>query len=546
MTDLVVTSNVGRDLLQASQHFKSDRTVVWEYVANSLQYTNAGIPPEVVIAINERRKRITIADNGEGMRLSGLEHFFQMHGENLERAEGRIGRGMFGTGKSAAFGIADELVVATVRNGKKTRVRLHRNDVVRATDGDPIPIQVMESEVSTGEPNGTVIEISDIHLKKLDRAGVISYIERNLSHYPRDVSVFVDHHQCEFRQPDTAEEHSFEPEGDIARELGAGVQLYVRVAKGPLDEELRGIQVFSYANWHETTLAGAEGKPMSEYLFGEVDIPALEEFEGPIPPFDNTRSGRLNPENAIVAALYRFIGPNVDGVRRQLVTRERERARTEEARLLAQQAEKISEILSEDFAEFRMKLRRVSSAVTGRDMGKKFEPLAGDEEDTWTEGGEHPAVPAQTGDAQGEPGSGGTGDDQPPEFLKPVVPDPDGSTSGSPKGGDEPSKKRRPRGGLTIKYQNVGEGQSRGKYVLDTRTITINLDHPQVAAAYSLGGPDDISFLRFTAEIATSEYAIALATELAETYTIADEAIFDIHDTVDRISRRFADLCGST
>src|SRR5918995_1352844 len=126
MSELVLQSDVGRDLLQSADHFKTDRAVVWEYVVNSLQYTNPGIPPEVMVTINEKKKTITIADNGRGMDKADLQHFFTMHGENRERAAGRIGRGMFGTGKSAAFGIASTLTVSSVKDGKKTTVRLTR------------------------------------------------------------------------------------------------------------------------------------------------------------------------------------------------------------------------------------------------------------------------------------------------------------------------------------------------------------------------------------------------------------------------------------
>ena len=47
-----------------------------------------------------------------------------MHGENIDRKAGRPGRGRFGTGKSAAFGIGDVLRLTTVRNGKRSKVEL--------------------------------------------------------------------------------------------------------------------------------------------------------------------------------------------------------------------------------------------------------------------------------------------------------------------------------------------------------------------------------------------------------------------------------------
>ena len=540
MSELVVTSNVGRDLLQAAQHFRTDRAVVWEYVVNSLQYTDENTAPRVVVSIDERGKQITITDNGRGMSMADLEHFFTMHGENPERAAGRLGRGLFGTGKSAALGIGDEIRVTTVKSGARSSVRLHRSAVESMPDGSPVPVEVIEREAPTGEPNGTVVQIRNIHLRRIDRSGIIAYIERNLSHYPRDVEVHVDHHQCEFREPDVAETHTFNAEGDLRQLLGE-VTLVVRVARGPLQDELRGINVFSHGNWHETTLAGCEGKPMSEYLFGEIDVVAIEEYQGAIAPFDNTRSGHLNPNNEVVAALYRFIGPKLDGVRRELVGRERKRAQSEEARRLADQASKLSEVLSEDFASFRMQLRKVRSVTSGRDVGKRYEPLADDGDGPWSEGGESLATQINEQPRGDSEATGQGGGASPPEFEKPVVPDGDGDTTGRPTGTEvgEGGARRSPRGGMSVDYRHLGEREPRGKYTLDARQIVINLDHPQVAAGLKLGGAHTSTFLRLAAEIATAEYAVALATELSETYTIADEAIYDIHDAVDRISRRF-------
>lgn len=115
--DLFVRSHVARDLLQSAALFRTDKSVVWEYVSNGLQYVDEGINPIVSVTIESKAKKITIEDNGRGMDWEGLRNFFIMHGENIDRKLGRPGRGLFGTGKSAAFGIADRLRITTVRGG---------------------------------------------------------------------------------------------------------------------------------------------------------------------------------------------------------------------------------------------------------------------------------------------------------------------------------------------------------------------------------------------------------------------------------------------
>jgi hypothetical protein len=109
---LRVTSHVGRDLLQSAQLFRHEHSVVWEYVSNGLQYKDAGTKATVVVKVDAKGKRIQISDNGRGMLMEDLTRYFQMHGENLDRKQGRPGRGYFGTGKSAAFGIAQVLRIS--------------------------------------------------------------------------------------------------------------------------------------------------------------------------------------------------------------------------------------------------------------------------------------------------------------------------------------------------------------------------------------------------------------------------------------------------
>src|SRR5205807_414209 len=129
------------------------------YVSNGLQYVDPGTNPQVRVIIDAKKKRITVSDNGRGMDWNGLQNFFIMHGENIDRKEGKAGRGRFGTGKSAAFGIADTLRLRTVCNGKKTVVELRRSDVQAMSAGTEIPVKVVEREGRTVDANGTIVEI---------------------------------------------------------------------------------------------------------------------------------------------------------------------------------------------------------------------------------------------------------------------------------------------------------------------------------------------------------------------------------------------------
>jgi hypothetical protein len=544
---LTVRSHVARDLLQSAAMFKNERLVVWEYVSNGLDYVDPGTSPQVRVKLDNKRKRITIEDNGRGMDWVGLQNFFLMHGENVDRKQGRPGRGRFGTGKSAAFGIANLLRITTVRGGKRSQVELSRADLEAMGSGDPVPVRTLEREVESDQPNGTLIEIEGVALRSLDQANVVAYIERHLAHWPRDVLVFVNNHQCEFAEPAVERVETFKPKGELAKQLG-DVDLTIKVSKSPLEEDLRGISIFSKGVWHETSMIGSDRREMAEFLFGQIDVPALDEDKATPPAFDASRSMRLNPDNPLVAAIYAFVGPHVEEVRKQLVEAQREQRASEEAKRLRREADKIEQIINDDFAAFRKRLQKVKAAAVkaGFDAAETASDRAGDGagEDDFLYGGDEPATTVAPSGEEGSHGGDNHNGDGPPRRLNPVVePNADGERTGhsESRGKDKP----RSRGGFQIEFDHQGEASARAVYQREKRTIFINLDHPQIAAAHTHGTEDPV-FRRLAYEVAFAEYAIALAVELdtREEFLDPQDAIVEIRDTIHRIARAAAPLYG--
>lgn len=542
---LTVRSHVARDLLQSAGMFKNERLVVWEYVSNGLDYVDPLTSPLVRVRLDSKKKRITIEDNGRGMDWNGLENFFVMHGENVDRKHGRPGRGRFGTGKSAAFGIGHGLRITTVHEAKRSTVELTRTDLESMGSGDPVPVREIEREVATSQPNGTMVEIDGVQLRSLDQAGVAAYIERHLAHWPKDVVVLVNNHQCEFAEPATERIETFKPDAKPGTVLG-DVTLTIKVSKSPLDEDLRGIAIYSDGVWHETTLLTSTGKDMAEFLFGEVDVPALDTDKSTPPAFDASRSLRLNPDNELVAAIYTFVGPHLEAVRKELVDAQREQRASEESKRLRREADKIEDIINDDFASFRKRLQKVKTAAAKTGFDAASGEAEGSEpggEDDFLYGGDDPATIVEpTGETgQGDGDRGGDGDE--PRRLNPIVtPDPTGTSKGHPEkaGGQQPRR----HGGFQIEFDHQGDGSNRALYQREKRTIFINLDHPQIAAALKGRGVEDPVFRRLAYEVAFSEYAIALAVELDNRQEFLDpqEAITEIGLTVNRIALAAAAL----
>lgn len=532
---IYVKSHVARDLLQSAGLFKTDKLVVWEYVSNGLQYGNPGTNPVVKVQLDSKNKRIVISDNGRGMDWSGLQNFFVMHGENIDRKEGRPGRGRFGTGKSAAFGIASLLRITTVRNKKRSTVELSRSDIEKMTSEDPIPVRKIEKEVAANQQNGTIVEIEGVHLRSLDQPGIIHYIERHLARWPKNATVFVNNHECEFQEPPIKEEKRFRPEGADRDALG-DVELVIKVSKAPLEQDLRGVSIFSNGVWHETTLAGGENKEMAHYIFGEIEVPKLDDDKSPITPFDVSRSMRLNPENDVVRALYAFIGQKVEEVRRALAEEDKKRKSEEEMKRLTKQAAEIARVINEDFDAFRQQVAKMRAKTSGGLDAYTLRGNGAEENSDILFGSELPAeiiCPAVHGDRPVGP------EPAPPQPPVVTPADPDAEKLGRAAGA---GGGRRPQGGFRVQFKPMGAESDRALYERDDRTIYINLEHPQLVAAIGSGNIDDPVFRRLAYEVAFSEYAIALASELESRghYIDPSDPIVDIRLTLNRLARKAA------
>lgn len=546
---LFVRVNVSRDVLHNAGFFANERLAIWEYVANSIQYVDSGTLPVVHVRLDTRRKRVTIQDNGRGMSwrgADGLEGFFRMHAENVDRKRGQKGRGRFGTGKAAAFGVADTLRLTTVRNGKRSKVELTRADLDAAAEtGDEIPVKEIEREVRTSQPNGTLVEIEDVRLARpLDQASVIHYFERHLAHYRKNTEVYVNNHLCEVVEPPIDRVETIPAAGEALRALGP-VTLTIKVSKSPLEEDLRGISIYANSVWHETTLLSSAGKEMAEYLFGEIDVPALDSDESTPPAFDASRSMRLNPDNPVVRAIYTFAAPELERGRRVLAEEHRVHRQTEEAKRLEREASQIERIINEDFSGFRKRLQKVRAAGrTGFDAGDRSGPAsspADDGEDDFLYGGPDPAtVVTEVGESRARGDSERS--DGPPRRLNPIVePDASGTAGGHRERHDG---KARGSGGFHVEFDHLGESASRAVYQAERRTIYINLDFPQIATARAGRTVEDPIFRRLAYEVAFAEYAVAVASELDNRAEFLEpsDAIVEIRERLNAVARQAAPL----
>ena len=542
--DLKVTSNVGRDILASASLFKADYAVVWEYVVNSLQYCAPRVTPVIDIDLQQRKKLIAISDNGLGMNEQDLEHFFMMHGENKERKAGRIGRGKYGTGKSAAFGIGKGLKVDTRKNGRRNVVILTR-DVIEQSAGLNVPLDWQIQNEECADIDGTTVTIFDIEVKVTEKS-IAGYIEKHLQHFQHQTpKIAVNSHVCSYKEPEVDRSKEFTPNKVQADIIGGDVKLVVNVSKIPLGVSEFGIQVTAGAgNCVAIESAGVDKKELGNYLFGTVDVPLLESSTGPVEPYDQTRNLQLNPNHPVAQCLIGFIGASLDQVRKELVRETKDAQQDEQLRRLAQEASKIADILNDDFKEMRDRLQDIRSG-TGRKATATG--MFGGGEEGGDEPGSYVKGTKEPGDTRVKPRPGGPGDGtkrgrKDPNISVSGDPNPDGDDAVDPIGGKK--KKRRPAGGFKVEYKPLGQDEPRSHYDSSTLTILLNTEHPVLAAAQAGGEIEDPAFKRLSYEIAFSEYALGLGYELAndDPGFPADDLLYEVRTSLNRVSKAAAPL----
>jgi len=125
-----------------------------------------------------------------------------------------------------------------------------------------------------------------------------------------------------------------------------------------------------------------------------------------------------------------------------------------------------------------------------------------------------------------------------------------GSQVGSPKSFADGTNKHR-KGLFSIEYRSETAAYPRSRYEPKTRTIIINLDHPQIAGAYhaSSGNTEARQFREISYEVAAVEYAIAIPYEKISQegdWYEAAQALDDVRKTINRLAKRFAEVLSET
>jgi hypothetical protein len=521
---LRVTTHIARDLLQNAAYFNSVPKAVTEYVTNAIDNSLPGKTVHCEVTLT--REEIKVADNASGMTYTELSNFFQMHGENVQRRRGRAVRGKFGTGKSAAFGIASTFRIDTIKDGQRNVVELRRTEVEAARDGQPIPVQEVTINQSTREHSGTTITIKDLNVKNVDPDAVRAYLEKLLGRHLRQHHVVVNKVACRYREPESVKSFRFKASADTAAQIGPAA-CTLKISKQPLAREDNVVAVLCNGFLQATTLAGKQSELFVEYIFGEVEVPGLDSDTGAIPPFDNTRNLSLNLQNPKVQVLLTWLSECIEEVRQELIARDKRRRYSREMRLLRRVANKIGNYLAEDFRVVQETLPWATMSGRRRAKNKGRRQHDGKSELAPTE----PARTLTLFERTQNWVNTLLGRSAPTGTEAESVELPDGN-------------RRSGRVQFEIDYVRLGKEGPRSRYISNRRTIYLNRDHPQLRAAETEAGLNSLTFEMLSFDIAFTEYALAVVSQLADQgVEVADpiDASEMVQEILDRLGRKAAE-----
>jgi len=523
LDNLTFKANVARTIFGAANTFKHAHQVVWEYVSNELQYRDKKIKPKVYVSLSN--EKITISGNGSGMNLDDLQNFFTMHAENKERKKGLPGRGLHGTGKTAAFNLANVFIIETVKNHKKYSIRLEKKKLNKYIEsGEPIPLNpyVEKKGIKTSEPNGTTIIIEEIvKSAKIVKKDIIENMERELQYW-KGAEVIVDGYTCVPKEINFKKEYIFNSEKEGFLNLG-NINLSIKIAHQPLDNIDIGVAILANKTLHEMTLSGAEGKEMHNFIFGEIDCLILDRDDHEIAPFNMSREKFLNKNNPVVSELHAFIGLKVEEIRKNLVEENNKQKQTEEAKKREKQAEKIAEKLNKHFEDYKDKIKQPRMKYSDGKIGSSTALDSGSNSlnGSLTIGETLEAIMNQDNNIFENLDFLNKKEKEKKEDKKKI----DKKKSNLNEENTENKIAKRVNGNgknnsssgskFKVQFANHGEKGERAKFVEDQMTVFINIDHPylkDISQKKSDVGED--FYQKFAFEIAFQEYAMALSRSL--------------------------------
>ena len=253
----------------------------WDADAESVEVT---LPEDV----HAPGATIIVRDLGQGMTFEEVNDYYLHIGhERRIRGErtpgGRLVMGRKGIGKLAGFGIAEDIVVTSVKDGHLTELKLNYTELKSLQTVANHRLTPLRDEPTT-EPNGVTVTFSGLKLtKNINHDSFRTSMSRRFALSIEKMKVQVN--GVEVSKEELAFEHR-EPATSWTKETIEGfgeIEYWFGFLKAPIhDSELRGVSCFARERVAQFTpfvfnlTGGINGQVGLEYLTGQLKAEQLD------------------------------------------------------------------------------------------------------------------------------------------------------------------------------------------------------------------------------------------------------------------------------
>lgn len=260
-----------------------------EFVANAWDADAKKVEITVPETSRAQDAEIKVRDYGEGMTFDELNNYYLNIGyERRKRGEktksGRLVMGRKGIGKLAGFGIAEDIILRSIKKGHLIQFDLNYSDLKSKNELKDFEFNPDKDEKSK-EKTGVTVILRNLKLKrKIDVDEFRKSLSRRFALNTDDMKIIIN------GKPLTKENMEFEyriPDGDSWKKeniTGFGrVEYWFGFLKETIkDKELRGISIFArgrvaqFTPFHFNLSGGINGQVGLEYLTGQVKAEGLD------------------------------------------------------------------------------------------------------------------------------------------------------------------------------------------------------------------------------------------------------------------------------
>lgn len=261
---------------------------VAELVANAWDADAKKIEITIPENITSDGAEITVRDYGSGMSFDELNDFYLHIGyERRSRGEktagGRLVMGRKGIGKLAGFGIAEDIVVTSIKNGHLIEINLNYTELRSLYTADEHTLKTLR-DAPTSIPDGVKVTFKGLKLERnINVASFRQSMARRFAIGSEEMEIVINN------TPISKEDLVFEyryPENDWQTENVDGfgsIQYWFGFLPNTIkDTELRGVSIFARERVAQFTpfffnlSGGINGQVALEYLTGQIKADVLD------------------------------------------------------------------------------------------------------------------------------------------------------------------------------------------------------------------------------------------------------------------------------